>query len=246
MMKTFPLDLALCRSIIISVYAMHVDFTAKAAIAVCSSAIQNGPCLALASRAQHPISPSADGCQSRLHSEVSWEFPPLPLPRMRLLFPAAPPLPPSVVQCIQLGVCPRHSKHGMEDGGETGRGKGGRERGENSMHIWWAVGWLQRLPRCKMGRPASPAKLPLSGWTDSQSEEQGARTTGSRTVAWCDKVERSSNFASSSCRMRNAQLFLKVQRAWPSSSSTMPLFIHALKGGKLFWYGWRRFSGYTI
>ena len=154
-----------------------------------------------------------------------------------------------------LSLCrPMHSARSLPTAFETRNGgrrrdwKGERREGKRRELDAHLVGGRVGAtpPSVQNGPCLARQTLPPSGWTDSQSEEQGARTTGSRTFAWCDKVERNSNFASSSCRMRNAQLFLKVQRAGPSSSSTMPLFIHALKGGKLFWYGWRRFSGYTI
>ena len=119
------------------------------------------------------------------------------------------------------------------EGGKEGEGRegGNEERGENSMHIWWAGAgeWVQRL-----GLGAKWARRPrlpnsASLWVDRPTERgagSGGRRGAYRRVAWCDKVERNSNFASSSCRMRNAQLYLKVQRARPSSS-TVPLFIHS-------------------
>ena len=122
---------------------------------------------------------------------------------------------------------------GAKEGGKEGEREETRKEEERELARCTFGGrageWVQRL-----GLGAKWARRPrlpnsASLWVDRPTERgagSGGRRGAYRRVAWCDKVERNSNFASSSCRMRNAQLFLKVQRAWPSSS-TVPLFIHS-------------------
>ena len=169
-MKTFPLDLALSFSLFMQ--CMWILLRERPSRLVFSDT--EGSLLGLGQQSPPSIPFPQAQMDANPSCTVKSRGNSLPfLPRMRLLF-----LPRCVVQCIQLGVCPGHSKHGMEDGAEARlegakeggregrRGQRGRKRGKRRELDAHLVGGRGRVgaaprPRCKMGSAASTAKLRL-------------------------------------------------------------------------------------
>ena len=194
-MKTFPLDLALSFSLFMQ--CMWILLRKRPSRLVFSDT--EGSLLGLGQQSPPSIPFPQAQMDANPSCTVKSRGNSLPfLPRMRLLF-----LPRCVVQCIQLGVCPRHSKHGMEDGGETGRGKRGREGGKEGEREETRK---EERTRCTFGGRARASgcsasasvqnglggldcqTLPPSGWTDTATSRERGRQRAAPSPAWCDKV----------------------------------------------------------